>query len=211
MIFDITRNLAGFLANQPRLRTAVLIVGCTLLLGGCAKGPAPNLYMLDQPFFAEMAGIEKGIAVGVGPIELPQYLDRPQIITRDGVNRLYASDAHVWAEPIKNSASRVLAVTIAAELDSNRVYVLPRRVRTALDWRVEIDVGRFDSNIKGNVLLAARWTLFRGMESDLAASQVSIIEESADGHNYNDMVSAQSRALQRLGHEIATLIKASTQ
>jgi uncharacterized lipoprotein YmbA len=167
--------------------------------------------MLDQPFFAEMAGIEKGIAVGVGPIELPQYLDRPQIITRDGVNRLHASDAHVWAEPIKNSASRVLAVTIAAQLDSNRIYVLPRRVRTVLDWRVEIDVGRFDGNIDGNVLLAVRWSLFRGDKPDLVASRVSIIEESVDGDNYGAMVSAQSRALQRLGHEIAATIKTGSQ
>ena len=92
-----------------------------LLLAGCAKGPAPDLYMLDLPFGAEMAGIEKGVAVGVGPVEFPQYLDRPQIITRDGVHRLQVSDAHLWAEPVKNSAPRVLVVTIAEALGSNRI------------------------------------------------------------------------------------------
>ena len=198
-----------------------------LLLAGCARGPAPSLYMLDLPFAAEMAGIEKGIAVGIGPVEFPQYLDRPQIITRDGANRLFASEAHVWAEPIKSSASRVLAVTIAGRLDSNRVYLVPRRVRTPLDWRAEIDVGRFDGSLGGNVLLAVRWSLYRGEDKAVVLSRVSVIEEAVatEGEEtyggprdrerpvaaggYEVLVAAQTRALTRLGEEIADAITAA--
>ena len=163
--------------------------------------------MLDLPFGAEMAGIEKGIAVGVGPVELPQYLDRPQIITRHGVNRLQASEAHVWAEPVKSSVSRVLVVSMAATLYSNRIYLVPRRVRTPLDWRVSIDIGRFDGDLGGKVLLAVRWSLFRGEDKDVALTRVSIIEEPITGDDYVALVSAQSRALTRLGKEIADAIK----
>ena len=180
-----------------------------VLLAGCAKGPPPSLYMLDLPFSTKMAGIEKGVAVGVGPVEFPQYLDRPQIITRDGVHRLQASEAHVWAEPVKISASRVLVVTIAAALSSNRIYLMPRRVRTALDWRVMIDVGRFDGAIGGDVLLAVRWSLYRGEDKEVSLSRVSIIDEPVIEENYAALVAAQSRALTRLGKEIAAAIKAN--
>ncbi|MFT5173746.1 MAG: putative lipoprotein YmbA [Gammaproteobacteria bacterium] len=178
-----------------------------LLLGGCTTGPPPNLYMLDLPFTAQMAGLEKGLAVGIGPLELPQYLDRPQIITRAGVNRLQAAEAHIWAEPIKDSALRVLVVTIARALDSNRIYLLPRRVRTTLDWRVAIDVGRFDGAIGGDVLLAARWSLYRGDEKDVSLTRVSIVEEAVVGPDYEALVTAQTRAVARLGEEIAAAIQ----
>ena len=204
-------DLAKTRSSRPWLRVLLPVMLPAMVLGGCAKGPAPSLYMLDRPFSAEMAGIEKGVAVGIGPLEMPQYLDRPQIITRDGVNRLHASDAHVWAEPIKNSASRVLVVTIAAALDSNRIFLIPRRVRTALDWRTEIDVGRFDGAIGGKVLLAVRWSLYRGNGGDLVLTRVSIIEESVAEDDYTALVSAQTRALTRLGKEIAAAIKADGQ
>lgn len=190
---------------MQRLLSGVLTI---LLLGGCATGPSPNLYMLDLPFTAQMAGIEKGLAVGIGPLELPQYLDRPQIITRAGVNRLQATEAHVWAEPIKNSASRVLVVTIARALDSNRIYLLPQRVRTTLDWRVAIDVGRFDGAIGGDVLLAARWSVYRNDEKNVRLTRVSIVEEAVAGQDYEALVAAQTRAVARLGEEIAAAIQA---
>ena len=195
-------------AGRSYAKLLLLPLLFSFLAGGCAKGPPPNLYMLDLPFGTELAGIEKGIAVGVGPVELPQYLDRPQIITRDGTYRLQASDAHVWAEPIKSSASRVLVVTIAAALDSNRVYIIPTRTRTPLDWRVTIDVGRFDGAIGGEVLLAVRWSLFRGDDKNVALTRVSIVEEPVTGESYAALVSAQSRALSRLAEEIAAAIKA---
>ncbi len=200
--------------SMPLRRRAVrerqwpALMALSLLLAGCAKAPAPDLYMLDLPFGAQMIGIEKGIAVGIGPVEFPQYLDRPQIITRDGVHHLQASEAHVWAEPIKNSASRVLVVTMAEALGSNRIYQLPQRVRTPLEWRVGIDVGRFDGMTGGAVLLAVRWSLYRGDDKDVTLSRVSVIEEKVNGESYSALVAAQSRALTRLGQEIAAAIKA---
>jgi uncharacterized lipoprotein YmbA len=206
----VNTHIRSTKVHAGRARTLLVLLPMllpALLLAGCAKGPPPNLYMLDLPFSAEMAGIEKGVAVGVGPVEFPQYLDRPQIITRDGVHRLQASEKHVWAEPVKISASRVLVVTIAAALDSNRIYLMPRRVRTTLDWRVMIDVGRFDGAIGGDVLLAVRWSLYRGDDKEVSLSRVSIIEEPVAEENYAALVAAQSRALTRLGKEIAAVIK----
>lgn len=201
-------RIEGSARQRLMVMPVLIVILCTvLLLSGCTKGPAPRLYMLDLPFSAEMAGIEKGVAVGIEPIELPQYLDRPQIITRDGIVHLQASEAHVWAEPIKDSASRVLVVTLASELDSNRLYLLPRRTRTTLDWRVAIDVGRFDGAIDGEILLAVRWSLYRGNDKDPSLTRVSIVEESVGGNNYEAMVIAQTRALVRLGKEIAAAIK----
>lgn len=183
-----------------------LLLASGLLLTGCAAGPPASLYVLDFPIEKELAGIERGITVGVGPIELPQYLDRPQIVSRASPNRLETSEAHQWAEPLKTGVARVLVVAIGQRLDTNRVYIVPRRIRTAMDYRVEIDIGRFDGAIGRGATLAARWSLFRGEGAEPLITKVSVIEEPAAGSDYPDLVAAHTRAAQRLGSEIAEAI-----
>lgn len=189
-----------------RTRMLIALICAVLFLTGCAKGPQPRLYMLDRPFSTQLAGLEKGLAVGIDPIELPKYLDRPQIITRNGVVHLQASEGHVWAEPIKDSVSRVLAVTLARKLGSNRIYLLPRRIRTTLDWRITIDVGRFDGALGGDITLATRWSLFRGDEKNTTVTRVSIVEKPVAGNDYEALVFAQTSALASLAEEIASEI-----
>lgn len=184
-----------------------LLLASGVLLTGCAAGPPPSLYVLDFPIEKELAGIERGITVGVGPIELPQYLDRPQIVSRASPNRLETSELHQWAEPLKTGVARVLVVAIGRRLDTNRVYIVPRRIRTALDYRVEIDIGRFDGAIGQGATLAARWSLFRGDGASPSLTQVSVIEEPVRGDGYPELVAAHTRAAERLGTDIATAIE----
>ena len=184
-----------------------LALGAGALLAGCAAGPQPSLYVLDFPIQAELAGIERGITVGVGPIELPQYLDRPQIVSRASPNQLETSEDHVWAEPLKTGVARVLVVAIGRRLDTNRVYIVPRRIRTELDYRVEIDIGRFDGAIGQGATLAARWSLFRGDGANPSLTQVSVIDEPVRGGGYPELVAAHTRAAERLGMDIAAVIE----
>ena len=46
-------------------------------------------------------------------------------------------------------------MSIAEALGSNRVYLLPQRVRTPLEWRVGVDVGRFDGAHAGHMKIVA--------------------------------------------------------
>ena len=189
-------------------RTLLFALAGVMLLSACARTSSPSLYLLDFPVGPELAGIEHGVAVGVGPIDLPQYLDRPQIITRTSVNQVSAAEGHQWAEPLKNSVSRVIVVQIARRLDSNRIYLLPRRISTALDYRVEIDIGRLDGSIGGDMVLAARWSLLRGESKTPLMTRVSLLHEPVTADDYEALVSAQVRVLERMSDEIADAIRA---
>ncbi len=188
---------------SPRRWALVLSLGAATLMAGCATTPPPSLYLLDFPAQPELAGIEHGLAVGIGPVELPKYLDRPQIVTRAGGNRLRTSESHQWAEPLKDSISRVLVVEVGRRLDSNRVYVLPRRVRTPLDWRVDLDIGRFDGAPDTEAVLAARWSLFQGEGKEPVSTRVTVQSMPVTGAGYDGLVAAQIRLLEGLGAEIA--------
>ncbi|MCB1748442.1 MAG: membrane integrity-associated transporter subunit PqiC [Gammaproteobacteria bacterium] len=180
-----------------------------LLIGGCARQPAPDLYILDLPQGTAVSGPAQGPSVGIGPLTLPPYLDRPQIVTRDGAYRLRAAQAQVWAEPVADGITRVLSDSLGRELGSNRVVVVPQRAREPLDWRVAIDIRRFDGTPGGTVVLAAGWTIYRGGAGEAEASHTAVFEQAVEGGDYAALVAAEAAAVARLGQAIAAGITAA--
>ena len=175
---------------------------------GCAKGPPPDFYVLHAQANPSLAGVERGVAVGVGPVELPAHLNRSQIVTRASDYQLDLSESHQWAEPLKDSVSRVIAVNLSNMLESNRVYIIPRRQSVTLDFQVSIDIARFDGRLGESAVLGARWTLYGENTREALLSRVTIVtEETADG-SYDALVSAASRTLEVLSGEIANAIDA---
>lgn len=170
---------------------------------GCAKTPPPDIYLLDSAAPSQLPGFEKGIAVGVGPVELAPYLDRGQIISRESATKLKASEGHQWGEPLKAGFTRVLMVNLGLELDSNRIYEYPTRQRRSLDYQVALDVLRFDGALSSEIVLAVRWTLLSGDGKRVLVSKVSSIEETVHQSSYESFVVAQSRAVVQLAREIA--------
>ncbi|MEQ8233698.1 MAG: PqiC family protein [Gammaproteobacteria bacterium] len=189
-------------------RTVAVAALCIqLATTGCARQPAPALYLLDLPPAPATAPIEaRATAVGIGPIELPPYLDRPQIVVRDDVHTLSAPQAHMWAEPIADGVARVLLASVARALGSDHVYHVPRRTPTPLDWRVAIDITRLDGTPGGSVTLDARWELFSGDARQAMATHVSRIAQGVAGDDHAALVAAQAAALDRLGAEIAAVL-----
>ena len=195
----------GVMARSP----FYILLAVLVAVAGCgAKGPSPDFYVLHARPSDSLVGVERGIAVGVGPIELPEHLNRSQIVTRDTDFRLELSESHQWAEPLKDSVSRVIAVNLSNMLESNRVYVIPRRQKVSLDFQVSIDVARFDGELGEAAVLGARWTLYGKNTRDPLLSKVTIVSEATDDGSYNALVAASSRVLEILSQEIAEAINA---
>jgi hypothetical protein len=190
-------------------RPYLYILLATFMAGaGCAKGPPPDFYILNAVTAESIVGEERGVAVGVGPINLPAHLNRSQIVTRTTEFQLDLSDSHQWAEPLKDSVSRVLIINLSNILQSNRVYVNPRRIKVPLDFKVSIDIERLDGRLGEEALLVARWTLYGNDTRPPLLNQLTIVKEITDDGTYNALVAASSRALEVLSKEIADAIQA---
>jgi uncharacterized lipoprotein YmbA len=188
-----------------RIAVIILAIG-VLTMAGCAPTPPPTYFQLEEPANVQLSGIERGIAVGVGPLNLPAYLDRPHIVTRATEHRLELSDFNRWAEPLKDSMLRVIAVNLSNQLETTRVFALPRRIPVVpIEFKVEINVARFDGRLGGEVVLVARWILL-GKEDQLISTKVSIIREQSTGSDYDALIKAQNKTLQKLSNEIAEAI-----
>jgi uncharacterized lipoprotein YmbA len=194
---------------QPCHRIYLLIIAAALFgLVGCATTPPPTFYQLEEPASTQLSGLGRGIAIGVGPVTVAAYLDRPQIVTRAKAHELKLSEFNMWAEPLKESITRVIGVNLSNMLQTTRIYRIPRRDRAIpLSYRVSLDVARFDGTLGGDVQLVARWTLYKGQGEDALLTRVSIIVEPSGGDGYEKLITAQNRALQALSREIADAIE----
>ncbi len=184
------------------------------LLLSCAGSQPTRFYTLAP--IAEASAPATSVAaprtVGVGPVGLPRYLDRPQIVSRDGPYRLRLADFDNWAEPLENSIPRVLARNLKTLLATEDVLVLPQRRQERVDATVEVEILRFDFEPGNEAVLTARWAIFR--EDSLAEpviDTVTIREPIAAGvgleqPDYEAAVAALSATLGELSRQIAAAL-----
>jgi uncharacterized lipoprotein YmbA len=144
----------------------------------------------------------------IGPIELPKYLDRPQIVTRTSRNELQLAEFNQWAEPLKDNISRVLADNLSILLSTDRIAIFPRKRFSPIEYQVAIEVIQFEGDPGRNATLTASWTIFGEDRKQVLLMKKSSFSESTDGPGYEALVSAKSRALGKLSQEIAEAIQA---
>jgi hypothetical protein len=152
--------------------------------------------------------VGQGLAVGIGPIRLPQYLVRQEIVTRTAANKIEVAELDLWGGSLQDDFSRNLMENLAFLLADNRVslYLLPTVGK--VDFRVAIDIIRFDGSRGGDVELITNWAIREGQGNKVVRGQNSRIQEATGGESYEAMVGGMSRALGRLSREIGQGIKA---
>jgi uncharacterized lipoprotein YmbA len=179
-----------------------------LFVSGCGTSPDTRFYVLSaaQAPARPLAGQARVIALGVGPVELPEYLDRPQIVTRTGQNELRLAEFDRWAEPLKDSVSQALAENLAAYLPSRKVAAYPWKRSAQLDYQLVVKVIRFEG-AGGESVLNVRWSVSSGDGKTELLVRESRYAEPAAGTDYRAMVAAMSRALARFSRDVAEALR----
>ena len=195
---------------MDRAHDLLCCAAVALLLTGCL-GPgttrSAKLFVLNATATPDGSTARvTDLRLGVGRISLPELLNRPQIITRTGANRVRVADFSQWAEPLEKSIPRVLSENLARLTGTDQVSVYPWPTQMEIDFKVEIAVIRFEGNTDKEVSLAARWRLVRGNGSQAHPLQVSTHSESAADRSTEALVAAMSRALASLSRDIASAI-----
>jgi uncharacterized lipoprotein YmbA len=180
-------------------------------MAGCAATPPSKFYILSPVAIdTTVQPASLAAAIGVGPVTLPKYLDRPQITVRSGANELFYNETHRWAEALQDNVTSVLAQNLALLVPTDRVSVFPWGRSTAIDYQVVADISRFDADASGSVVLSANWKLYREESREVVAQKKTVVTEPVAGAAYTDIVAAQSRALAAMSREIAAAIRAAS-
>jgi len=203
--------------NHLRL-PPLLACAMSLALAGCLGTSRPSRFYTLEPVQVRdgPGGTATEATLAVGPVELPDYVDRPQIVTRSGTNELVISEFERWGGSLDKQISGSLVATLRDRLASRQIAVVPWSsavLSSGTPYRVAVSVSRFDGVPGHSVILQARWELCTrsgGKEESLGAKEASVTEH-IDGSDYEALVAAMERALVRLGQEMADGIVAARQ
>ena len=198
------------MTTSTRRPLIALALASALLAAGCLGGNAPTRLYILAP--AEMAAVATpgALTVGLGPVGLAGYLDRPQIVTRPAADKIDIGEFDQWGEPLRDGISRVLAEDLARQMPSARISIFPWRGLEPIRYQVVMDVTRFDGPAGGDLALEARWRILDGAGKEIAV-KATRLSEPTGGAGYSATVSAMSRALAALSRDIARALAALPQ
>jgi uncharacterized lipoprotein YmbA len=185
------------------------------MLSACATS-APSRFYTLTPQPPGQAGPAAGavtrqapLNVALSPVQVPRYLDRPQLVTRSDANTLDLAEFDKWSEPLSEMIGRVLAENLSRRLADARVFLLPVRQAVPIERIVDIQVMRFDADAAGLVTLHARWQAFSEGGGKLVAAEETLVREPAEEAGKAAVVAAMSRALSRLASDVAKALAPS--
>ena len=195
------------------LPTAVAIT--SLSLAGCGSfSPRPDpsrFFALTSLVETETArktpGAEK-LSLGVGPVKLPGYLDREELVTRISQNRFAVSENDRWIEPLEENVARVLSQNLAALLRPDRLLRYPWQSNQRPAYQLEIEILRFEPDAGQEVQLSARWAVIDTSNKQSRVAKESQFARQAKAKSSEAAVAAMSEALGDLSREIADAVGA---
>jgi uncharacterized lipoprotein YmbA len=194
---------------RTTLRINALAMTCLGVIGCSPLAPRPDLskFFLLAPISGETAAAtaHKSLAIGVGPIDFPDYLCHPDVVTRTSPTEIDISTNNFWGEPLDNNFKRVLRQNLAQLLNTQKIEEYPWPRNTKIDYQVEVDVQRFEKESDGQSQLTALWIIKDGQSGkDLYASETRVTTPVAAGDTV--AAAALSSNLATLSEQIAAQV-----
>jgi uncharacterized protein len=186
------------------------MVVLTLFLTGCMRNSGPaQFYMLNADSgiadTVRVPSASQGAVIGLGPIRIPEYLNRPQMIVAISDNEYRLFEDHRWAERLDQNISLALFKALPRQLDTVRIVRFPWGQRQVIDYQVSIDILEFNVDASGQSRLIAQWSIKRKDKPTI--DRRSDYRFPASTTDQAVMVKAQSQCLAKLGQEISATLR----
>ena len=190
-----------------------------LLAVGCGTPPKEYFYTLSDYTLGDYTlgdytrgDLATGDAAGsnysvaIAPVSVPEGVDRPQMVVRAGGHRVEMSELHRWAEPLKSEIPRVLAAHLRRVLRTARIATADQTASLDADYRIAVDVQRFESTLGERVTIEALWSV-RAAQGGRVRTGRSFVSEPARGPDHEALAAAHGRALAQMAGELAAAIR----
>lgn len=192
----------------------LFLAGLAALLSGCAvletKSDPSRFYVLESPASAPTSASDAKpwpFALAVARVSLPDYLDRPQVVTRTDANRVTFSEFHRWPESLDRGVTRVFSDTLSGYLRAARVAREPSLDVYRDGVLIQVDALRFDGELGGEVLLRARWRAIAIHSGEVLTSGEHTVSAPTSGGTYDAYAVAMTEALDRFSAEVAVRLR----
>lgn len=191
--------------NDQKMLRRIWMVSLLVLLAACGSSPKTDFYMLnaDQGSVMQSANLSTGPSVGVWQVDLPDLLDRSEIVTRDNQFKITMADFSWWAGSLNENMTLLIVTQLSQHLQSNRIVTSPWPSYRKIDYQVMTRVERFDGELGGEVVLRGLWSLLDGDGTKELNRQVFEFKANTADLTYQEMVAAMSRLTVQLTEQLA--------
>lgn len=183
-----------FLRSLPVLAIALLLIGC--------GGSKQEYYRLSAEPAATSAGRDRSISLGVGPIALPGYIDRSELVFQSGPNEFQVPPNVSWTGSLQENIASVLARDLQDQLGARQVLTYPWPSGRAPARRITLDVRQFHGISGSDAVLDTSWRIENTSGGAVTRGSGSF-REPIHGDGYAAVVAAQSRLLAQCAAAIA--------
>ena len=182
------------------------------LLAGCVSvptSPTPRFYMLQSVAKNHVSGefdVVSDVVVAVGPIKIPEYQDRPQIVTQDKNGMLTFAQFDRWGESLDQGIQRVIVENLTIMLPKAVFGIFPCNHAIPVKYQVIAEIIKLDSDINGAVSLAVQWSVIDAKSNKMLFTQRSEFRQETDPHSYHGLAQALSVECDYLSRKIAEVL-----
>jgi uncharacterized lipoprotein YmbA len=174
---------------------------------GCGGSKPSRYYLLtSQIVVPESGAITKNLQIGIGPLQFPEYLRRPQLVSFSGAHMLNLAEYDRWAEPLDQNFIRILAENLTMLIPTEQIFVYPFIGNARMDYHIIIDVRQFEMNAQSQVKLIAQWQIFKGKVDQSLISKRAEYLESVNSEDYESVIAGMSKLTASLSREISDTI-----
>ncbi len=194
-----------------RNKFAYLCAAGILVLAGCVSVPAsrdPRFYGITIIKAQDVKPIElsSDFVIAVSRIKIPEFLNRPHIVTQDKEHKLAFAQFDRWAEPLDEGMTRIIKENIIQFLPRAQVVSYPVDFPVDAVFRVEMEVTRFELDLKGELFFTVQWAVVDIGYPDYTVVKRSEFRLPVENNNYAGAVDAVSAACASLSGQIAKVV-----
>ena len=184
------------------------VFALALSLTACGSSPRNTYYLLTATGSHSASG--ETPSLGIGPVEIPEYLNRNGLVYSRQNNQLQISSQERWAEPLEDGISRVLGMNLASLLNTQNLRYFPWNPQRAPDYGIKITVLTLDANDR-QATLVAEWLLYRPDTTATISRRISQLQQDLPSGKLEpaQLAPTYSNLLYQLSEIIAAAVSAA--
>ncbi|MCX5698430.1 MAG: PqiC family protein [Candidatus Omnitrophica bacterium] len=192
----------GFLCYAVVVLFSFACSGCLSI----SNSPVPKFYTLHSignPGENRKFDITPKVIIGIGPVEIPEYQNRPQMVTRDKDGMLTFAQFERWGESLDSGLACLILENLTMVFPQAEFQIFPCNFSIPLDYQVIVNVVQLESQLDKDIFFAVQWTIIDSKTKEMLLTKRSQIRQAINPHTYSGLAQALSRACTLLSGEIA--------
>jgi uncharacterized lipoprotein YmbA len=187
----------------------LLLLGIGLTVACVNLGPAtdPSRYFHLPAPEASPASVAVPMSIGIGNVALPGYLSGSHLVRRLGPTEIFRSGSDYWAAPLADQVQMDLKAGLERQLGTAMMPTYPWRADQTPDYRLDVQIYRFDADTLGAAELEADWSVTRVTNREVMVKRHGTWRAEARSGMTEDAIVAMGSVLQQMVTEVAAAVR----